>query len=163
MLVIVWQALLVVSISISLLICFLCSCTSSGATMPQLQRFVWIIEKKNVCVYFHIIANESACSDHAAQVQQSVLLASEQLPCLSEAVGGSQEDERHRLGRKNPGAGEKAFFILWFCCNTAPRLFYSHTKDDFLFFFLNPISGLWGCKSVLPSPLPKTGNTAILL
>lgn len=98
------------------------SCTSSGVIMPQQQRFVWIIEKIIVCVCFHIITDESFCPDHTSQVQQSVLVAAQQLPCLSEAVGGPQEDERHRLGRKNPGAGEKPLF----CSHCA---FYSHSYD----------------------------------
>lgn len=43
--------------------------------------------------------------DLTPQIQQPLLMASQQHPRLSKAVGGSQEDERHRLGRKNPGAG----------------------------------------------------------
>ncbi len=43
--------------------------------------------------------------DLTPQIQQSLLVASQQHPRLSEAVGGSQEDERHRLGRENLGAG----------------------------------------------------------
>lgn len=43
--------------------------------------------------------------DFPSQVQQSVFMASQLHPGLSEAVGGPQEDERHWLGREKPGAG----------------------------------------------------------
>lgn len=46
------------------------------------------------------------CVDHTHQIQQSLLVASQYRPGLSETVGGSQEDECHRLGRENPGAGQ---------------------------------------------------------
>lgn len=71
--------------------------------------------------------DERFCSDHTSQVQQSVLVAPQQLPHLSEAVGGSQEDECHRLGRKNPGAGEKPLFTWWFYWDAAPN--NAHSND----------------------------------
>lgn len=56
---------------------------------------------------FTSLVMKAFCLDHTSQVQQPLLVAPQQLPRPKEAVGGSQEDERHRLGRKNPAAGEK--------------------------------------------------------
>lgn len=54
----------------------------------------------NVCVCV-------CCIDLTPQIQQPVLMAPQYPPCLSKAVGGSQENECHRLGRKISGAGEQ--------------------------------------------------------
>ncbi len=71
------------------------------------------------------------CVDLPAQVQQSLLVASQQHPGLSEAVGGSQEDESHRLGRKKPGAGQqppvnkcRMVYILYNCFLSIPDTIY---------------------------------------
>lgn len=83
-------------------------------------------------MYFLII-DERFCSDHTSQVQQSVLMAPQQLPRLSEAVGGAQEDECHWLGRKNPGAGEKPLFTRWFYWDAAPHVVLH--RNDIIFCF----------------------------
>lgn len=77
-------------------------------------------------MYF-LITDERLCSDHTSQVQQSVLMAPQQLSRLSEAVGGSQEDKCHWLGGKNPGAGEKPLFT--FTGMLLPMWFYCHRID----------------------------------
>ena len=71
-------------------------------TFPDVSVPVW----KDRAVYkcAHLVS--MACNiDLSAQIQQSVLMATEPHPGLSEAVGRPQEDEGYWLGRKVPGTG----------------------------------------------------------
>lgn len=155
MMVTVWQELLVFSVYVC---SCLCSCTSSGVMMPQLQRFVWIIQTElSVFIFTPLLIQEFV------QITRPRYSSPYSWPLSIFLAYQKQWEVRRKMNAIGWGGKtlEQVRSHLWL--NAFPVTLLLMLSNDIIYWFFFHITGLWGCKSMLPSSLPKTGNTTVLL